>query len=128
MTLEVCRSRASFPKDARLLKRRDFTFTQFHRFRTESFNFVYSRRKEISPDGPGSRLGVSLSKKVLRRAVARNRIRRLIREVFRTRREAFPDIDLHVIGLQPLSETWRLMNKSDIEDQFDEFLAVLRRA
>ena len=127
MTSAVSRGEG-FPKSARLLKRRDFTFSRFNRFRTESFNFVYSLRKVEFPEASASRIGVSLSKKVLRRAVARNRVRRLIREVFRVRRVDFPNIDLHVIGLQPLSDTWTRLTKSDIEDQFEKFQSVLRRA
>ena len=104
----------AFPKAHRLLKRRDFQFRPYTRFGTENFNFIFSQR------GQG-RLGVSISKKVLRRAVARNRIRRLLRETFRTRRDLLAGVDIHIIGLSSLTETWNDLGVSDIARQFDLF-------
>ena len=46
----------------------------------------------------GSRLGMAVSRKVDARAVERNRLRRLIREWFRHRRQGFLPGDLVVVG------------------------------
>ena len=84
-----------FPKSARLLKSKDFFFRPCQRFQTEHFRFFFSE------NGQG-RLGVSLSKKVMKRAVARNRVKRLLREVFRAQRAHLRGIDLHVVGREEI--------------------------
>lgn len=43
-----------------------------------------------------SRLGLIVAGKVVRRAVGRNRVKRLLREVFRTRQQALAGLDLVV--------------------------------
>ncbi len=106
---------ATFPKSARLLKRSDFKFTDYRRTQTDCFGFVYQ------PNGRG-RLGISISKKVLRNAAARTRIRRLLREVFRLRYHDFSGLDVHVIGLNRLHMLWREMKRADVENRFDQFL------
>ena len=45
-----------------------------------------------------ARLGLAISKKQARRAVDRNRLKRLIRETFRDQREQFDDTDLVVMA------------------------------
>ncbi|HEY3808742.1 MAG TPA: ribonuclease P protein component [Steroidobacteraceae bacterium] len=47
----------------------------------------------------GARLGMSVAARILRRAVDRNRLRRLIRESFRRHQSALPCVDI-VIGLR----------------------------
>lgn len=46
----------------------------------------------------GARLGLAISKKQLRRAVERNRIKRMVRESFRQQRPSLPPIDLVVLA------------------------------
>jgi ribonuclease P protein component len=46
--------------------------------------------------GSGARLGMVIGKKLLRRAVDRNRVKRCIRECFRLRRADLPACDLIV--------------------------------
>ncbi|HEY1726078.1 MAG TPA: ribonuclease P protein component [Steroidobacteraceae bacterium] len=48
----------------------------------------------------GARLGMSVAARILRRAVDRNRLRRLIRESFRHHQSALPRVDI-VVGLRP---------------------------
>lgn len=110
-----------FPKSSRLLTSRDFQFRPFKRFQTENFSFVYSSV------GRG-RLGVSISKKSLRRAVARNRVRRLLREVFRHRASELHHVDLHIVGSPTLSQSWRGLRRESVEEQFDKFLSAVGRA
>jgi putative membrane protein insertion efficiency factor/ribonuclease P protein component len=76
----------SFPKSARLRKSRDFQFRPYKRFHAEFFNFLYTSK------GQG-RLGISVSKKVLKRATSRNRVRRLLKEVFRLRLDEMQGLD-----------------------------------
>ena len=107
---------ASFPKSARLLKSRDFRFSSYRRYRSEHFLFVYAS------EGSG-RLGVSISKKVLKHATARNRVRRLIRETFRRQREQLTGVDLHVIAQPALKESWANLKQADVQNQFERWLA-----
>jgi len=104
-----------FPKSARLLDRHDFTFKPYRLYKSECFKFVYN------PRGNG-RLGISISKKVLATAVARNRVRRLLREAFRKRQFRFEGLDIHVIGLPKLKEKWSLFTEADVLESFEEFL------
>ena len=67
-------------------------------------------------EGKG-RLGISISKKVLSSAVARNRIKRLIRETFRKNAKLFPKTDLNIIGRDNLSKEWKLLDYSDVQKQ-----------
>jgi ribonuclease P protein component len=49
-----------------------------------------------------ARLGLSVSKKIARRAVDRNRVRRILREAFRLRRKELPtNLDLVLIASAP---------------------------
>jgi ribonuclease P protein component len=100
-----------FPKSARLLKSKDFFFRPCQRFQTEHFRFFFSE------NGQG-RLGVSLSKKVMKRAVARNRVKRLLREVFRAQRAHLRGIDLHVVGREGLKADWPELNKAQVSKEF----------
>lgn len=108
----------SFPKSARLLTHRDFKFFPYRRLQTDLFTFIYSTQ------GSG-RVGISISKKVLRRAVARNRVRRLIREVFRHRQADFQKADLHVIGGPALGQAWRELKREDVESRLEKLVARL---
>lgn len=45
-----------------------------------------------------ARLGLAISKRVSKRAVERNRIKRLLRESFRRVRHQFPSVDLMVMA------------------------------
>lgn len=106
--------RPSLPKTARLLKSRDFFFRPCERFQTEHFRFFYSRA------GQG-RMGVSLSKKVLRNAAARNRVRRLLKEVFRHERALLAHIDVHVVGREELKKDWHDLNRQSVEKEFQRW-------
>ena len=109
-----------FPKSARLLKSRDFKFRPYRRLQVGSFVFYFSTR------GKG-RLGISISRKSLRRAAARNRVRRLLRESFRLRLGDFASLDLHVVGLPELAETWSNLKRRDVELVFERLLEQVEK-
>ena len=71
------------------------------------------------------RIGTSISKKVLRRAVARNRVRRLVREVFRENREALSGKDLHIVGRMALKANWAALTKESVRIEFERFFRSL---
>ena len=109
-----------FPKSLRLLKRRDFQFNSYKRFQTEHFRFIYAS------EGRG-RMGISLSKRVLKNAVARNRVKRLLKETFRHNAKELTGYDVNVIGQGSLKNEWSTLKRVDLEGEFSAFLARLGR-
>jgi len=73
---------SAYPKSARLRRRRQYLETQGRGKRRHTAHFVVIR---CPGPGPGARLGVTASTRV-GNAVARNRVKRLVREIFRHRR------------------------------------------
>jgi ribonuclease P protein component len=84
-----------FPKSARVRKRREYQRVQSGGRRLSLEHFVLVLRTRDDANGP--RLGIAASRKV-GCAVVRNRVRRLVREAFRSTRDLFPDdVDVVVI-------------------------------
>lgn len=108
----------TLPKSSRLVKKKDFLFRPYRKLRTENFRVVFS---QVDPDREG-RIGISISKKILKKAVWRNRVRRLLKEVFRTRKEKFVGLDAHFIGELSLKENWSQMTRQDLEQEVEGFL------
>lgn len=86
-----------FPKKAVLQKKREFdrVYRSGRRLYGEGFAVIFAPN-----DYDMNRLGISVPKKV-GTAVRRNRIKRLIREVFRTNRDCFPSNADVVITVRP---------------------------
>ncbi|MFW5924755.1 MAG: ribonuclease P protein component [Myxococcota bacterium] len=85
----------AFPKSLRLRRRGEFRRVQSRgrRIHTPHFLIILHPR----PDG-GQKLGITVTKKV-GTAVQRNRVKRLVREVFRHHRRRFPaDAEVVVIA------------------------------
>jgi ribonuclease P protein component len=87
--------RHGYPKAARLRRRREFLEVQREGTRRHTQHLVLIHRAAA---GAGSRLGVTVSTRV-GDAVERNRVKRLLREVFRHCRSSIqPPADLVVIA------------------------------
>jgi ribonuclease P protein component len=91
----------SFPKAARLRRRREFLTLQRDGRRRHSAHLVVIRGPAA---GPISRLGVTVSTRV-GNAVVRNRVKRLLREVFRTYREEIKSPTDIVVIAKPGADT-----------------------
>jgi len=103
--------KAGFPREARLLSGVEFKRV-FDARQVESnryFRIHWARRSEsedqTSPrSSTDARLGLAIAKRVARRAVDRNRLRRITRETFRKRREDLRSIDFVVLAKPPAVE------------------------
>ncbi|OOG57877.1 ribonuclease P protein component [Rhodanobacter sp. C03] len=86
---------AGLPREARLRRPGDFAAlrTSSGRAGGRCFHLRY-RNNELGH----ARLGLAISKRVSKRAVERNRIKRLLRESFRRIRHQLPAIDLMVMA------------------------------
>jgi ribonuclease P protein component len=85
----------SFKRCYRLTRATDYgrVFRQPYRLSDALFTLL------ARPNGLGyARLGLAISKKNIKAAVARNRIKRLIRESFRQHRALLPDVDIIVMA------------------------------
>ena len=74
----------SFPKSARIRQRTEYQRVQRSRRKVHTKHFIL-----LMTPGDAQRLGVTVTKKI-GNAVARNRVKRVAREVFRRRRDLFP--------------------------------------
>ena len=87
---------ARFPRDARLTGSAQFqrVFKNARLRSTDAVLAVLAVENELSI----ARLGLAISRKAARRAVARNRVKRLIRNSFRVNRQHLSGLDIVVIG------------------------------
>jgi ribonuclease P protein component len=109
------------------------TFARRYRLtKTDEFSSVFGFRRAIRgkllmlhyqprPDGLNdARLGVVVGKKLLKRAVDRNRVKRIVREQFRRERPNLPACDLIVrLAAKPVPLDGKLVA--------DDFLALLEK-
>jgi len=80
----------TFPPSSRVKKRSRFLEVQRGRkIHTQHFVVTALRRPNTGPDPLEVRLGITVTKKVAN-AVGRNRLKRMVREVFRCNRPWFP--------------------------------------
>jgi len=112
-------NRACFSKQVRLLKADEFScvfkkpLRSSDRYLTilaisrglceEQGEAIESDSLQQNHYGSGSRLGLAISKKNAKRAVDRNRIKRIIRESFRLNRHNLPALDL-VVMAKPITK------------------------
>jgi ribonuclease P protein component len=84
----------SFPRTARLTTSDHYqrVFAESTRVSNRAFTLLARANTEGVP-----RLGLAISKKCARKAVQRNRIKRLVRETFRMQQKELPAIDIVVL-------------------------------
>jgi len=84
-----------FPKDKRLITASDYQFVFKKAIRSSDKYFTILARNSKTERG---RLGLAISKKAVKLAVQRNRIKRLIREYFRLNNEIIPCCDFVIMA------------------------------
>jgi ribonuclease P protein component len=89
-------TRATFPRAARLLTPADFARLRGISRRIGSASFA----AEVAPAAAATcaRLGLAVSRRVSKRAVRRNRIKRIARDSFRRQRDNLPACDILLIA------------------------------
>jgi ribonuclease P protein component len=106
----------TFPKAARLRRRREFLSLQREGRRRHTAHLVVIRR---ASNGPISRVGVTVSSRV-GNAVTRNRIKRLLREIFRRHRtELVPPQDIVIIAKPGAQSLTYAQVATEIAQAFD---------
>ncbi|MCL4127307.1 UNVERIFIED_CONTAM: hypothetical protein GTU68_049286, partial [Idotea baltica] len=87
----------SFPKSSRILKRSEFLSIKNDSLTLHAKSFVIILKK--NPNTNSSRIGITVSKKVDKRAVVRNKVKRKIRELFRLNSYKFKEtFDILIIA------------------------------
>ncbi|HEX7370508.1 MAG TPA: ribonuclease P protein component [Rhodanobacteraceae bacterium] len=112
---------AGLPPTARLRRAADFAALRHATGRFQAQHFAL--RWIVSPKG-FARMGLAVSRKVSKRAVERNRIKRLLRESFRVQREALPPLDILVIARTSAAATDSSMLRADIERAWHRLQAL----
>jgi ribonuclease P protein component len=113
-------STAGLPREARLRRPGDFAAlrTSSGRASGRCFHLRY-RSNELGH----ARLGLAISKRVSKRAVERNRIKRLLRESFRRVRDQLPAIDLMVMAREQAAGVPGPQLLAEIEQLWKKLLA-----
>jgi ribonuclease P protein component len=89
---------AALPSAARLLNRRDFDRVFAAR---QAVSNRYFRVHWAATEGSaanGARIGLAIAKRIARRAIDRNRLKRLARESFRQQRRGLKPLDFIVLA------------------------------
>ena len=103
-------SSQAFPRSARLLRRSDFVRVQAKGLRVHTPHFVI-----LLVANEGQRFGVTVGRRV-GGAVQRNRVKRLVREVFRRNRRLFPlDCDIVLVARPGAERLDYAAVKSEVE-------------
>lgn len=92
----------TFTREDRLLNSREYDKVFKKSVRASGRGLIILAR--ANEEGQHPRLGLVVPKKVLKRAVWRNRVKRIIRESFRNSKDSLPNADLVVLARKPIGE------------------------
>ena len=111
----------SLPRTARLLKAGDFAALRGKSKRISARHFL----AEFSPnEQPTCRLGQAVSRRVSKRAVDRNRIKRLVRESYRHVRSELPCVDILMIARTSAVRTTSADLREDLANLWKKLAAL----
>ena len=111
-------------RDRRVRKRQDFLRIQSSRRKLRSAHLLVALTapRPIESRSPTSRIGITVTRKIDKRAARRNRIKRWVREFFRKHRSDFREqVDMVVIALDGAAEL-------DFQELTGELKGLLLRA
>lgn len=78
----------------------------------------------LDPDSSTARIGFAVSRKVDRRAVVRNRLKRIARELFRAKRDSLPAGDYVFMGKREAATAGRAELRADLERLLERMRAL----
>ncbi|MCP3679272.1 MAG: ribonuclease P protein component [Gammaproteobacteria bacterium] len=107
----------AFPRSCRLLSARDYQqfFKGVRRIYTRHFVILYKPNQLAT-----ARLGLAISKKRVKRAVHRNRIKRVIRESFRHHQTILTALDITVVMSKEARKASTALVKLDLRSELDK--------
>jgi ribonuclease P protein component len=108
-----------FPKSRRLLSKKDYRLVFAESVRASD---VYLTVLARSNKRPVARLGLAISRKALRRAVDRNRVKRVIREHFRLRHVMLAGLDIVVMARSACATADRSALRSSLNQHWNALL------
>lgn len=112
----------TFPRENRLTRPSEFQRVfERGRHRRIAVTGLFARVREGTQ--AQARLGFALSKRSLKRAVDRNRVKRLVRESFRLHRQQLPVVDVVIISQSEVAS----LDNAVILHQLDVLWQQLRR-
>ena len=103
----------TYPKELRIRKSSEYEaiFKNSKRLRTRHFDILYTQNSLGY-----ARAGLVVGKKNVRSAVKRNRIKRVVREVFRNNKSLFDSLDLVFLAKKGCEELNYSVAKREIQD------------
>jgi len=109
------------PRTARLLRPADFAALRENSRRVSSRHFTAQYHHALLAS---ARLGMAVSRKVSKKAVVRNRIRRQIRESFRKQRAQLPNVDVLVIARVSAAEQANPVLREELDVLWQRLIAA----
>jgi ribonuclease P protein component len=110
-----------YPRAARLLRPDDFSAL---RRSGKRFSLRFFQCEYRMTNAPSARLGMAVSRRISKRAVVRNRIRRQIRESFRLQRVVLPRCDVLIIARAGAAEQANPVLRSELETLWKKLAAA----
>lgn len=102
-----------FPRGVRLLRAVEFRTVLKTGKKTNTSLFSFYRKEN---NLPFARLGITITKKNVRNAASRNRVKRIIRESFRYNQTLLTGLDVVVYAHKPVSD----LSKKQLRDFLDQ--------
>jgi len=112
-------SAARFPRAARILAKHEFDLAFRAGLSAGSKLF-----RGLVTVGEKARLGITVPKRAVALAPARNRIKRIVREAFRLRRAALPALDYVVVARGDIAKADATAIRNDVDKLFDRLAAL----
>lgn len=112
---------ASFPRGARVLKPAQFLALRRNSRRISVGHF---HAEAAASDRESARVGLAVSRRVSKRAVVRNRIKRQVRESFRHRLGTLPSFDVMVVARGSAASQDNLVLRADLERLWQRLAAL----
>lgn len=117
--------KSRFPRQFRIKTNEEFQqlYRDARRFKGPFFTLLAITNNLTYP-----RLGVSISKKNIRSAVARNRIKRVVRESFRQRQHNLQNLDIVVIAHRGISAVGNQKLRNTLDKQWENLIKFYQKA